>query len=90
MSPYSGFMSCTEVTPSDAACASARRAARRRCSWLNGGMIRVTNDSAASLNRPFGSPEASWTIAPPGGSGVLAVTPASRVAAELASAMWPS
>ena len=90
MSSYSGFMSCTEVTPRDAACLSARRAALIRCSWLKGGTTLLMMGIAASLNRPVGSPRASRTITPPGGSAVAAVTPASRMAAELASAMWPS
>ena len=91
MSSYDGFMSCTLVTPSDAACSSARFTTRAAAApAVIFGMTRVTNSIAASLSTPVGKPLASRTMRAAGGSGVLSVMPARPSAAEFASAMWPS
>jgi hypothetical protein len=45
---------------------------------------------AASFRMPVGSPPASRTMVPPGGSSVARVTLASFSASELARHMWPS
>ena len=50
------------------------------------GMRRLTSPEADSLSRPVGTPPASRSITPRGGSAVAAVTPASFSATELASA----
>src|SRR3546814_500815 len=57
---------------------------------LASGITAYTAFIAASLSTPVGSPSASRTMLPPGGSGVSRVMPASSSASELASAMCPS
>ena len=49
-----------------------------------------TRSIAPSLSTPVGSPFASFTTTPPGGSGVAAVTPPSFSARLLQTIMWPS
>jgi hypothetical protein len=80
----------TPVRPHAAACTTARVQA---CSFSNGGGFgtsRSTSDIACSFSAPVGSPAASFTIVPPGGSGVSRVIPARRSAAVFAHAVWPS
>src|SRR5260370_40210650 len=64
--------------------------ARRRRAREIGGMTLSTRLVAASRRTPVGLPCASWTIWPPGGSGVFAVMFARRNVTELASDSWPS
>ena len=55
-----------------------------------GGMAEVMRDMALSMKMPVGSPPASRTMRPPGGSGVTRVTWAAFMAARLAQPAWPS
>src|ERR1700761_8228083 len=82
-------MCWTLVTPREAASSMARSMKRRRCAKSNGGTALSSNASAASLSTPVGSPEASRTMTPPGGSGVLDVMPAAASAFEFASTADP-
>ena len=83
-------MSCTVVTPTEAACFKAARAFPIVSSSVAGGTSRVTRSAALSLRMPVGSPAASLTMAPPSGAGVSRVMPAIFSATVFASPMWPS
>ena len=83
-------MSQNAVTPKRAASRNPARAAFIRSSVVGGGIAAKTGSIASSFSRPVGSPFASRTIVPPGGSGVSRVMPASFSATAFASAMCPS
>src|SRR2546426_808505 len=78
------------VTPSDAACASARANAESCRSIDGAGMAAPIRSSALSLKMPIGSPRASRGISPPTGARVALVIIAARIAAAFANAMCPS
>ncbi len=78
----------TWVMPSDRHRRSARASRRARSAGPGGGIRRPTSGRAVSRSTPVGSPSASRSITPPGGSGIPRETPARASAAELATAMW--
>jgi hypothetical protein len=82
--------STTAVTPRASAYAAAARTASRRRATLGGGAAADTSRIAASRKIPVGAPPGPRSMEPSGGSGVPLSTPASAIAAELASAMCES
>ena len=81
---------CTLVRPQAAAWAIPLRSARSFSWGSSFGTSRPTRSMALSFRTPVGSPFASRTTVPPGGSAVSRVTLARRSAIELAQPVWPS
>ena len=80
----------TEVTPRSATYAIAASSARSCCAGVGSGTTPSNRLIALSLKMPVGLPFRSRTMVPPSTSLVARVMPAARIAALLASAMWPS
>ena len=82
--------SCQAVMPSRCRWAWPRSMAASHSAWSGSGARSSTRALAASWRAPVGSPAASRSIRPRGGSGVARVIPASSRARLLTQALWPS
>ena len=82
--------SCQAVMPRRCRWAWPRSMAASHSAWPGSGARSSTRALAASWRAPVGSPAASRSIRPRGGSGVARVIPASSRARLLTQALWPS
>ena len=80
--------SITAVMPCSSMCCPASATASRSRASDGGGSRSWTSRIARSWNSPVSLPSLRPS-APPSGSGVLCPTPASAIAAWLATSIWP-